>query len=62
MNSNRHTPALDDGTGLRESVAINLYLADKYGTDPFFFEGVKRITRALFREWSIICRKLAGMD
>ena len=37
INPNGHVPAIeDDGTVVWESMAINLYLADKYGKAPFW--------------------------
>jgi len=37
INPNCHIPVIDDdGTVLCESVAINLYLAEKYGKPPFW--------------------------
>jgi glutathione S-transferase len=37
VNPNGHVPAIDDnGTIIWESMAVNLYLAEKYGKSPFW--------------------------
>jgi len=52
INPNGHIPSLDDhGTILWESVAINLYLADKYGADPFWPSN--REMRGKCYQWSL---------
>ncbi len=52
INPNGRVPALeDDGRILWESIAINLYLADKYGSDPFWPRSVER--RGERYQWSL---------
>jgi glutathione S-transferase len=52
INRNGHVPSLeDDGEVLWESIAINLYLADKYGKDPFW--PVSPETRGKCYQWSL---------
>ncbi len=51
VNPNGHIPTLDDnGTIIWESMAINLYLADKYGKDPFWPQSPEMRGRAY--QWS----------
>jgi glutathione S-transferase len=52
INPNARVPVLDDdGLILWESMAINLYLADRHGTPPFWPEQVR--DRALVYQWSL---------
>jgi glutathione S-transferase len=51
VNPNGHVPAIDDdGTVLCESMAINLYLAEKYGKAPLWPSKVEDRGRAY--QWS----------
>ena len=51
LNPNGHIPVLDDdGLIVWESMAINLYLAEKYGAAPFWPAAVK--AHALVYQWS----------
>ena len=51
VNPNGHIPAIDDdGTVVWESMAINLYLAEKYGKAPFWPASVA--DRAHAYQWS----------
>ena len=51
INPNGHMPALDDnGTLLWESMAINLYLAEKYGKAPLWPSTVE--ARGVCYQWS----------
>ncbi len=51
INPNGHIPSLDDsGFILWESLAINLYLAESYASEPFWPADVKN--RALVYQWS----------
>jgi glutathione S-transferase len=47
----RVTVVDDDGLIVRESMAINLYLADRYGGPPFWPEHPR--DRALVSQWSL---------
>ncbi len=52
INPNARVPALDDdGLILWESMAINLYLADRYGGAPFWPQHARE--RALVYQWSL---------
>jgi glutathione S-transferase len=52
LNPNGRVPVLDDdGLVLWESMAINLYLADRYGKAPFWPSDPR--DRALIYQWSI---------
>jgi glutathione S-transferase len=52
INPNGRVPALeDDGQILWESIAINFYLADKYGSDPFWPRNVE--LRGQCYKWSL---------
>ncbi len=52
INPNARVPVLDDdGLILWESMAINLYLADRYGDAPFWPEHPR--DRALVYQWSL---------
>jgi glutathione S-transferase len=52
INPNARVPVLDDdGLVLFESMAINLYLADRYGSAPFWPEDPR--DRALVYQWSV---------
>ncbi len=52
INPNRRIPVLDDdGLILWESMAINLYLADRYGSPPFWPQHPR--DRALLYQWSL---------
>jgi glutathione S-transferase len=52
INPNGHVPALDDnGTIIWESMAINLYLAEKYGKAPLWPSTVER--HGACYQWSI---------
>ncbi len=52
INPNARVPVLDDdGVILWESMAINLYLADRYGGAPFWPEHPR--DRALVYQWSL---------
>ena len=52
INPNARVPVLDDsGLVLWESMAINLYLADRYGTAPFWPQ--RPNDRALLYQWSL---------
>ena len=52
INPNGRVPALDDdGTLLFESLAINLYLAEKYGKQPLWPESVENHGRCY--QWSL---------
>ncbi len=52
INPNARVPVLDDdGLILWESMAINLYLADRYGGAPFWPEHPR--DRALVYQWSL---------
>ncbi len=52
INPNRRIPVLDDdGLILWESMAINLYLADRYGSPPFWPQHPR--DRALVYQWSL---------
>ncbi len=52
INPNARVPVLDDdGLILWESMAINLYLADRYGAAPFWPEQPR--DRALVYQWSL---------
>ena len=54
INPNGHVPALVDGDlVLCESMAINLYLADKYGPQLSFDSPEKRALAAQWSFWSI---------
>jgi glutathione S-transferase len=51
LNPNGHVPVIDDdGLVLYESMAINFYLAAKYGKAPLWPEAVQ--DRALANQWS----------
>jgi glutathione S-transferase len=51
VNPNGHVPSIDDnGTVLWESMAINLYLAEKYGKAPLWPSSVE--DRARTYQWS----------
>ncbi len=51
INPNGHIPAIDDeGTILWESMAINLYLAEKYGKEPLWPSKIEDRGRAY--QWS----------
>ncbi len=51
VNPNGHVPAIDDnGTIVWESMAVNLYLAEKYGKSPFWPATVEG--RAHAYQWS----------
>jgi glutathione S-transferase len=52
INPNARVPVLDDdGLVLWESMAINLYLADRYGCAPFWPEDPR--DRGLVYQWSV---------
>jgi len=52
INPNARVPVLeDDGLVLFESMAINLYLADRYGAPPFWPERPR--DRGLVYQWSV---------
>jgi glutathione S-transferase len=52
LNPNARVPVLDDGgLILWESMAINLYLADRYGGTPFWPDAAR--DRALVYQWSL---------
>lgn len=52
INPNGHVPAIDDdGFILVESMAINLYLAEKYGKAPFWPSDVRGHAQAY--QWSL---------
>jgi len=52
LNPNGHVPVIDDdGTVLWESMAINLYLAEKYGKSPMWPASVADHGRAY--QWSL---------
>ena len=52
LNPNARVPVLDDsGLILWESMAINLYLADRYGGPPFWPDQAR--DRALVYQWSL---------
>lgn len=52
INPNARVPVLeDDGLILWESMAINLYLADRYGAAPFWPQDPR--DRALVYQWSL---------
>ena len=52
INPNKRIPVLDDdGLIVWESIAINLYLADRYGSPPFWPQHPR--DRALLYQWSL---------
>ncbi len=54
INPNGHVPALDDnGTILWESMAINLYVAEKYGKPPLWPSSVEG--HGACYQWSLWC-------
>jgi glutathione S-transferase len=54
INPNGHVPALDDnGTILWESIAVNLYVAEKYGKPPLWPSTVEG--HGACYQWSLWC-------
>jgi glutathione S-transferase len=52
LNPNRHVPVLDDGDlRIWESMAINLYLGDRYGAPPLWPAEVQQ--RARVYQWTL---------